>query len=91
MCWGAIRSVRRRRKVGAGPSLSRVLHRNIRPGRELASRTHRVTLKESTRRSNAALFGADSWLFDVQAHPPTAEPVPGTVEDGQILLMIRNP
>jgi len=28
------------------------------PARELAARTHRVTLKESTRRSNAALFGA---------------------------------
>jgi len=32
-------------------------------------------------------FGDDTWLFDVQAHPPTAEPVPGTVEDGQLLLM----
>jgi len=30
------------------------------PGRELAARTHRVTLKESTRRSNAALFGGDA-------------------------------
>jgi glucosamine-6-phosphate deaminase len=29
------------------------------PGRELAARTHRVTLKASTRRSNAALFGGD--------------------------------
>jgi glucosamine-6-phosphate deaminase len=29
------------------------------PGRELASRTHRVALKESTRRSNAALFGGE--------------------------------
>jgi glucosamine-6-phosphate deaminase len=29
------------------------------PARELAARTHRVTLKESTRRSNAALFGGD--------------------------------
>jgi glucosamine-6-phosphate deaminase len=28
------------------------------PARELAARTHRVRLKESTRRSNAALFGA---------------------------------
>jgi len=28
------------------------------PARELAARTHRVTLKASTRRSNAALFGA---------------------------------
>jgi len=29
------------------------------PGRELAARTHRVTLRASTRRSNAALFGGD--------------------------------
>src|SRR5258707_518914 len=29
------------------------------PARELAARTHRVTLKESTRRSNASLFGGD--------------------------------
>jgi glucosamine-6-phosphate deaminase len=29
------------------------------PARELAARTHRVRLKESTRRSNAVLFGGD--------------------------------
>src|SRR5258706_4364695 len=29
------------------------------PARELAARTHRVTLKASTRRSNAPLFGGD--------------------------------
>jgi hypothetical protein len=29
----------------------------------------------------------NSWLFDVQAHPPTRAPAPGTVEDGQLLLM----
>src|SRR6478672_7104309 len=29
------------------------------PARELVGRTHRVVLKESTRRSNAALFGGD--------------------------------
>jgi len=39
----------------------------------------------------SALFGAGSWLFDVQAHPPTTAPAPNTVEDGQLLLMIRNP
>jgi hypothetical protein len=39
----------------------------------------------------SAFFGADSWLFNVQAHPPTAAPAPSTVEDGQLLLMIRNP
>jgi hypothetical protein len=39
----------------------------------------------------SALFGAGSWLFNVQAHPPTAVPAPNTVEDGQLLLMIRNP
>ncbi|MBK7998083.1 MAG: hypothetical protein IPK15_04960 [Verrucomicrobia bacterium] len=36
------------------------------------------------------LFGADSWLFDVQAHSPTRAPVANTVEDGQLLLMLRN-
>lgn len=35
-------------------------------------------------------FGADSWLVNVQAHPPTAAPAPNTAEDGQILLMRRN-
>jgi hypothetical protein len=37
-----------------------------------------------------SLFGADSWLFDVQAHSPTRAPGQNTVEDGQLLLMIRN-
>ncbi len=37
-----------------------------------------------------ALFGADSWLFDVQAHGPTRAPAANTLEDGQLLLMIRN-
>ena len=35
----------------------------------------------------SALFGADWWLSDVQAHPPTAAPAPGTVEDGQLFLL----
>jgi hypothetical protein len=35
------------------------------------------------------LFGDGSWLFDVQAHPPTTAPAPNTVEDGQLLLMAR--
>jgi hypothetical protein len=35
------------------------------------------------------LFGDGSWIFDVQAHAPTAAPAPGTVEDGQLLLMTR--
>ncbi len=38
----------------------------------------------------SSLFGRDSWLFDVQAHSPTRAPLPNTVEDGQLLLMIRN-
>lgn len=38
----------------------------------------------------SAMFGADSWLFDVQAHSPTRAPLPNTIEDGQLLLMIRN-
>lgn len=37
-----------------------------------------------------SLFGADSWLFDVQAHSPTRAPRANTVEDGQLLLMLRN-
>jgi secreted PhoX family phosphatase len=37
-----------------------------------------------------SLFGADSWLFDVQAHSPTRAPGANTVEDGQLLLMLRN-
>lgn len=37
----------------------------------------------------SGLFGADSWLSDVQAHPPTTPPVGPTVtvEDGQLFLM----
>lgn len=33
------------------------------------------------------LFGPGSFLFDVQAHGPTAAPAPNTVEDGQLLLL----
>lgn len=33
------------------------------------------------------LFGADTWLSDVQAHAPTTPPAPNTVEDGQLFLM----
>lgn len=32
-------------------------------------------------------YGRDSWLFDVQAHPPTTAPAPNTVEDGQLMIM----
>lgn len=38
----------------------------------------------------SSIFGPDSWLFDVQAHLPTRAPAPNTVEDGQLLLMLRN-
>ena len=34
-------------------------------------------------------IGPDIWLFDVQAHSPTAAPRPNTVEDGQLLLLRR--
>jgi hypothetical protein len=37
-----------------------------------------------------SMFGANSWLFDVQAHSPTRAPLPNTVEDGQLLLMLPN-
>ena len=33
------------------------------------------------------MFGDGSWLFDVQAHGPTAAPAPNTVEDGQLMLL----
>ena len=36
----------------------------------------------------AELYGADTWIFDVQAHPPTTMPKPNTVEDGQLLMLI---
>jgi hypothetical protein len=35
------------------------------------------------------LFGAGSWIFDVQAHPPTIAPGTSTVEDGQLLMLVR--
>jgi hypothetical protein len=37
----------------------------------------------------SALFGADTWLSDVQAHSPTAPPAGPTVtvEDGQLFLL----
>jgi hypothetical protein len=35
----------------------------------------------------SALYGPNTWLFDVQAHPPTTAPAPNTVEDGQLLLL----
>lgn len=38
----------------------------------------------------AGLFGAGSWLFDVQAHGPTPAPKPNTVEDGQLLLLTKS-
>lgn len=36
----------------------------------------------------AKLFGRDTWLFDVQAHPPTVTPSSNTLEDGQLLLLV---
>jgi hypothetical protein len=37
-----------------------------------------------------SLIGQDIWLFNVQAHAPSSAPGRNTVEDGQLLLMIRN-
>jgi hypothetical protein len=37
----------------------------------------------------SALFGENTWLFDVQAHAPTTAPAPNTVEDGQLLLLSK--
>ncbi|CAA9259997.1 MAG: Glycerophosphoryl diester phosphodiesterase [uncultured Chthoniobacterales bacterium] len=36
----------------------------------------------------SSMFGDNSWIFDVQAHRPTNQPAPGTVEDGQLLIML---
>jgi len=36
----------------------------------------------------AKLFGNDTWIFDVQAHPPTTMPKPNTVEDGQLMILV---
>jgi hypothetical protein len=33
------------------------------------------------------LFGANTWLSDVQAHSPSTAPSAGTVEDGQLFLL----
>ena len=38
--------------------------------------------------SGVVAFGRNSFLFDVQAHPPTTAP-PGTGEDGQLLILRR--
>jgi hypothetical protein len=35
----------------------------------------------------SSLFGPDTWLSDVQAHPPTPAPAAGTVEDGQLFML----
>jgi hypothetical protein len=37
----------------------------------------------------SSAFAGDSWLLDVQAHPPTTPPGVNTVEDGQLALMRR--
>ncbi len=39
--------------------------------------------------STDAMLGSGSWLFDVQAHRPTAAPGVNTVEDGQLVLLRR--
>jgi len=36
----------------------------------------------------AKLYGDDTWIFDVQAHPPTTAPKPNTVEDGQLMILV---
>jgi hypothetical protein len=35
------------------------------------------------------VFGNGTWIFDVQAHPPTIAPGVNTWEDGQLLLLTR--
>jgi hypothetical protein len=38
----------------------------------------------------SALFGEDTWLLTVQAHPPTTAPGDNTFQDGQLLLLRPN-
>ncbi|MBA2742283.1 MAG: DUF839 domain-containing protein [Actinobacteria bacterium] len=38
----------------------------------------------------SGLFGANTWLSDAQAHPPTTAPAAGTVEDGQLFKLTPN-
>jgi hypothetical protein len=57
-----------------------------RDGREVASGNWETTGIIDT----SSLFGLGTWLFNVQAHPPTATPAPNTAEDGQLLIMIPN-
>jgi hypothetical protein len=35
----------------------------------------------------SSILGPGTWLSDVQAHPQTPAPAPGTVEDGQLFLL----
>lgn len=35
-----------------------------------------------------SLFGNGTWLVDTQAHSPTTPPGSGTIEDGQLLIMV---
>lgn len=39
----------------------------------------------------SAIFGSDTWLFDVQAHSPTGALAPNTIEDGQLMVLFPNP
>ena len=36
----------------------------------------------------AEFYGDDTWIFDVQAHPPMTAPKPNTVEDGQLMMLV---
>lgn len=44
---------------------------------------------ESSGIISTPFLGANTWIFDVQAHKPTAAPGIATEEDGQILFMIK--
>lgn len=58
------------------------------PGRALTTSVGKGVWETSGIIDGTGLFGRGTWLFDVQAHPPTPAPVVNTVEDGQ-LMMIR--
>ena len=58
------------------------------PGRDRVPGRPRRLGDERDHRRDGPVRRQDTWLFDVQAHPPTAAPKPNTVEDGQLLLLV---
>jgi hypothetical protein len=57
------------------------------PGRAMATPVGPGVWETSGIIDASRIFGGGSWLFDVQAHPPTPAPRANTVEDGQLLVL----